>query len=93
MSVFDQNSPKENCEEVLYQEIKEELKPILEEWDNKMGRINTGGVYFVDPHRIKLIKDTSDIVLQFVWKKLGWKMPDYSRRILDDDYNVMNLNN
>ena len=89
MSIFDQNNPQENSEELLYQAIKDELKPILEEWDDKMGRINTGGVYLLDAQRTKLIKDTSKIVMQFIWRKLGLKMPDYTRRVLDNDYNIL----
>lgn len=91
MSIFDQNSPKENSEELLYETIKEELKPILEEWDDKMGKINTDGIYFHDPQRTKLIKDTSKIVMQFIWRKLGLRIPDYSRRVLDDDFTILEL--
>ena len=93
MSIFDQNSPKENSEELLYQIIKDELKPILEKWDDKVGRINTGGVYFMDPQRTKLIKDTSKVVLQFIWKKLGLKMPEYTRQVLDNDFNILEFKN
>ena len=92
MSVFNQNSPKENSEELLYQSIKDELKPILEEWDRKSGLFdNKYRVSFTDINRTKLIKDTSKIVMQFIWKKLGWKIPDYTRRILDNDYNILEL--
>ena len=89
MSIFDQNNSKENSEEVLYQAVKEELKPILEKWDDRVGRENTGGIYFQDPQRIKLIKDTSKLVMQFIWMKLGMKIPDYTRRVLDSEYNIM----
>ena len=92
MSVFNQNNPKENSEELLYQSIKDELKPILEEWDRKSGLFdNKYRVSFPDPNRTKLIKDTSKIVMQFIWKKLGWKIPDYTRRVLDNDYNILEL--
>ena len=91
MSIFDQNNPKENSEELLYQAIKEELEPILRNWDDKVGRENTGGLYFQDPQRMRLIKDTSKIVMQFIWMKLGMKLPDYTRRILDSEYNLMGL--
>jgi len=89
MSIFNQNSPQENSEELLYQAIKDELKPILEEWDKKCGDVN--GMVFLDSSRTKLIKDTSKIVMQFIWRKLGLKMPEYTRRVLDDDYNIMEL--
>lgn len=91
MSIFDQNNPKENSEELLYQAIKEELEPILRNWDDKVGRENTGGLYIQDPQRMRLIKDTSKIVMQFIWMKLGMKLPDYTRRILDSEYNLMGL--
>ena len=90
MSIFDQNSPQENSEELLYQAIKEELKPILEEWDRKSGLIDKdSGISVSDPNRTKLIKDTSKIVMQFIWRKLGLKMPDYTRRVLDSNYNIL----
>lgn len=91
MSIFDQNSPKENSEELLYEAIKEELKPILEEWDKKSGTLNGADIVFQDSNRTKLIKDTSKIVMQFIWKKLGMKIPEYSRRVLDDDFNILEL--
>lgn len=89
MSIFNQNSPQENSEELLYQAIKDELKPILEEWDRKNGDVN--GLVFLDATRTKLIKDTSKLVMQFIWRKLGMKIPEYTRRVLDDDYNIMEL--
>jgi len=91
MSIFDQNSPQENSEELLYQAIKEELKPILIEWDEKCGMLGNTGIPFMDPARTKMIKDTAKITLQFVWKKLGMKIPEYSRRILDDNNNILEL--
>ena len=91
MSIFNQNNPKENSEELLYQAIKDELKPILEEWDKKNGIFGDAGIYLTDPSRLKLIKDTSKIVMQFIWRKLGLKMPEYTRRVLDDNYNIMEL--
>ena len=96
MSVFDQNNPQENSEELLYQAIKEELKPILEEWDRKNGEfgvdLKTGQpISYEDPNRMKLIKETSKIVMQFIWRKLGLKMPDYTRRVLDENFNIMEL--
>ena len=89
MSIFDQNNQKENSEELLYQAIKEELKPILEEWDKKNSMIGLGMIW-EDTGRTDLIKQTSKIVMQFIWRKLGLKMPDYTRRVLDDDYNILN---
>ena len=89
MSIFDQNSPQENSEELLYQSIKDELKPILEEWDKKNGIFGDTGIYLTDPIRTKLINDTSKIVMQFIWRKLGLKMPDYTRRVLDKDFNIL----
>ena len=90
MSIFDQNNPQENSEELLYQAIKDELKPILEEWDKKSGLLgNSNEISFSDPNRTKLIKDTSKIVMQFIWRKLGLKMPDYTRQVLDNDYNIL----
>ena len=91
MSIFDQHNNQENSEELLYQAIKEELKPLLEEWDKKCGQISGSGVTFMDPDRTKLIKNTSKIVLQFVWRKLGLKIPDYTRQVLDNDFNLMEL--
>ena len=91
MSVFDQNSPQENSEELLYQAIKDELKPILEEWDKKSGTLNGTDIVFLDPIRTKLIKDTSKIVMQFIWRKLGLKIPEYTRQVLDKDFNLMEL--
>lgn len=90
MSIFDQNNSKENSEEVLYQSVKEELKPILEKWDDRVGR-EKWGMYVQDPQRVKLIKDTSKLVMQFIWMKLGMKIPDYTRRVLDNEYNIMEL--
>lgn len=89
MSIFDQNSPRENSEELLYQAIKDELKLILEEWDKKNGMVFGADMIYQDPSRTKLIKDTSKIVMQFIWRKLGLKIPDYTRRVLDDEYNLM----
>ena len=89
MSIFDQNSPQENSEELLYQAIKDELKPILEAWDKKNGVFGDTGVFITDPNRTKLIKDTSKIVMQFIWRKLGLKMPDYTRQVLDNNYNIL----
>lgn len=91
MSVFDQNNSQENSEELLYQAIKEELKPILEEWDKKSGTLNGTDIVFQDSNRTKLIKDTSKIVMQFIWRKLGLKMPDYTRQVLDNNYNILEL--
>lgn len=91
MSVFNQNSPKENNDELLYQAIKEELKPILEEWDRICGRIKGTDMHIVDPERTKMIKETSKIVMQFIWRKLGMKIPDYSRQLLDKDFNLLEL--
>lgn len=91
MSIFDQNNPKENSEELLYQTIKDELKEVLDKYDKKIGTPSTEiGIYFEDPERIKLIKDVSKLTLQFVWKKLGMKMPEYTRQILDKDFNILN---
>ncbi len=89
MSIFDQNSPQENSEELLYQAIKDELKLVLEEWDKKSGTLNGTDIVYQDPNRTKLIKDTSRIVMQFIWRKLGLKMPDYTRRVLDKDFNIL----
>ena len=90
MSIFDQNNPQENSEELLYQAIKDELKPILAEWDQMKGLEDGGGqIVWDDPKRTKLIKDTSKIVMQFIWRKLGLKMPDYTRQVLDNDYNIL----
>jgi len=91
MSVFNQNSPKENNDELLYQAIKEELKPILDKWDEKCGVIGDSGVSFMNPNRTKLIKETSKIVMQFIWRKLGMKIPDYTRQLLDKDFNLLEL--
>ena len=103
MSVFNQNNSQENSEELLYQAIKEELKTILEKWDKKCGEtpfnpadhpIGYSPVYktvWMDPDRTKLIKDTSRLVLQFVWRKLGLKIPEYARQVLDKDFNIMEL--
>ncbi len=92
MSIFNQNSPREDSEELLYQAIKDELKPILEEWDRKSGLLDDNDrISFSDPNRTKLIKDTSKIVMQFIWRKLGWKIPDYTRQLLDSEYNIMEL--
>ena len=95
MSIFDQNNPQENSEELLYQAIKEELKPILEKWDKKCGTdTKTMGGFTIqwdDPERTKLIKETSKIVLQFVWMKLGLKLPEYTRRMLDENFDIMEL--
>jgi hypothetical protein len=91
MSIFDQHNNQENSEELLYQAIKEELKPLLEEWDKKCRQLSGSGTTFMDPDRTKLIKNTSKIVLQFVWRKLGLKIPDYTRQVLDNDFNLMEL--
>ena len=91
MSVFNQNSPKENNDELLYQAIKEELKPILDSWDEKCGMMGDTGIPFMDPNRTKMIKETSKIVMQFIWRKLGMKIPDYSRQLLDKDFNLLEL--
>lgn len=89
MSVFNQNSPKENNDELLYQTIKEELKPILDKWDEKCGVMEDAGIPFMDINRTKMIKETSKIVMQFIWRKLGMKIPDYSRQLLDKDFNLL----
>ena len=89
MSIFDQNSPQENSEELLYQAIKDELKPILEAWDKKNGVFGDTGVFITDPNRTKLIEDTSKIVMQFIWRKLGLKIPEYTRQVLDKDFNIL----
>ena len=89
MSIFDQNSSQENSEELLYQAIKEELKPILDQWDRKCGLVGDTDIPWMDPERTKLIKETSKIVLQFVWRKLGLKIPEYTRQTLDKDYNIL----
>ena len=94
MSLFDQNTPREDSEILLYQAIKEELKPILEELDKKLGTIkNSDSVSFtiMDPSRMMAIKETSKVVMQFIWKKLGMKIPDYSRRVLDDNYKLLEV--
>lgn len=91
MSLFDQYTDKENNDELLYQAIKEELKPILEEWDKKCGMMGDTGVLFMDPNRTKMIKETSKIVMQFIWRKLGMKIPDYTRMMIDNNYNIMKL--
>ena len=91
MTIFNQNTAKENSEELLYQAIKEALKPILTEIDKKFGTAHgINGLYFSDPDRIALIKETSKIVMQVIWKKLGWKIPDCTRRMVDDNFNVIN---
>ena len=94
MSIFDQNSPQENSEELLYQAIKEELKGVLEKWDDKCGTMKVDSqtgyqAIWKDPERAKLIKETSKIVMQFVWRKLGLKIPEYTRQVLDKDYNIL----
>ena len=91
MSIFNQNNSQENSEELLYQAIKEELKPILEEWDEKCGIMGDTGIPFMNPNRTKMIKETSKIVMQFIWRKLGMKMPDYTRQVLDEDFNLLEL--
>jgi hypothetical protein len=84
MTVFDQTNSKENSEELLYQAIKEELKPVLDKWFEKCT---------LDPTMTNrtMIKETSRVVMQFIWRKLGMKIPDYTRRVLDDDYNLMEM--
>lgn len=93
MSIFDQTNSKENSEELLYQTIKEELKPLLEKWDRKCGTYGSSdnNIYWTDPDRTKLIKATSRIVLQFVWKKLGMKLPEYTKQFIDNDYNILEM--
>ena len=56
-------------------------------------KINKELVDATGQKRTKLIKDTSKIVLQFVWRKLGLKMPEYTRRVLDDDFNLLEFKN
>jgi len=89
MSLFDQNTAKENHEELLYQTIKDELDPILDKWDQKCGTIKDIGVPWMDSNRTKLIKETSKVVMQFIWRKLGMKMPEYTRQVLDNEFNIM----
>ena len=98
MSIFDRNTSQENSEELLYQAIKEELKSILEQWDRKCGEISypwdnsaSYTVIWEDENRTKLIKETSKIVLQFIWRKLGLKIPEYTRQVLDKDFNIIEL--
>lgn len=95
MSVFDQNTSQENSDELLYQAIKEELKPILDAWDDKCGTFSQQHDNFQaiwkDPDRTKLIRETSKIVMQFIWRKLGMKIPEYTKQVLDKDFNLMEL--
>ena len=82
MSIFDKNTNKENSEEILYQAIKDELQPILSKWVDQTD-------LDMSMTRQTMIKETSKITMQFIWRKLGLKMPDYTRRVLDDEYNLM----
>ena len=82
MSIFDKNTNKENSEEILYQAIKDELQPVLDEWSAQSS-------LDISMTRHTMIKETSKITMQFIWRKLGLKMPDYTRRVLDDEYNLM----
>jgi hypothetical protein len=52
-----------------------------------------GQIVWDDPKRTKLIKDTSKIVLQFVWRKLGLKMPEYTRQMLDENFDILEFKN
>ena len=91
MSIFDQNTPKENSEELLYIEIKDELQSLLDDFDHKKGQKYCEGVYLQDSDRTRLINEVGKVALQFIWRKLGMKIPEYTRQELDKDYNLMEL--
>lgn len=92
MSIFDQNTPKENSEELLYIELKEELDEVFEKYysDNRATVKNN---VFYDDISLEDIKKIETITLQFVWRKLGMKMPNLTRNELDKDYKIMELKN
>lgn len=92
MSIFDQNTPKENSEELLYIELKEELDEVFEKYysDN---RVTVKNNVFYDDVSLEDIKKIETITLQFVWRKLGMKLPNLTRNELDKDYKIMELKN
>ena len=94
MGIFDSNTDKDNADELLYEAIKEELKPLLEKFDENCGKIAEGSeVYWINPKRSKVINETANMVLQFIWRKMGKKIPIYSKNVLDSDFNIMYFKN
>ena len=77
MSIFDQNTPKENSEVLLYHAIKEELKTVLDQWEE--------GSDVMEMTKKEIVKVISKITMQFIWRKLGMKIPEYTRLMIDGD--------
>ena len=75
MSIFDQNTPKENSEVLLYHAIDKELKTVLDQW----------GEGSLEMTKKEIVKEISKITMQFIWRKLGMKIPEYTRLMIDGD--------
>ena len=84
MSLFEDKSIGDKCNDGIYLEIKRQLDEMMDNWKPSSPTSIFWGIDDgKEVHRI------SDIVLQFVWRKLGKKLPDLTRRSLDDDFNIM----
>ena len=93
MSIFSNNSDKEHSEELLYEMILEELKPIMNKLDDKLGSMDGGKFCWSDPERTKTIESTKNIVLQYIWRRLGMKIPELSKMSIDDKNNIISFKN
>lgn len=96
MSIFSNNSDKEHSEELLYEMILGELKPIMSKLDDKLGTAETaeGGKFcWSDPERTKVIESTKNVVLQYIWRRLGMKIPELSKMSIDNENNIIAFKN
>ena len=94
MSLFDKNTVEESSDELLYTILVEELEKKAEQWDAENNRVGVGidkpGVYIYDANRVIGLKRFSKVILQYLWKKLGKKLPDLTRNYVDKNGELIN---
>lgn len=89
MSLFDHKDIEHEIDSTQYTSIKKGLMELVEEWC-KMNSIKTYGVEYLDPAKVKDMKEIAMISMQYVWKMMGKKIPDRSRNDLDSDCKLIN---
>ena len=90
MSIFNTNTPEEDADELSYTILSEELEKKAEEWYNsKLQADYNNGTYLYNAEKVNVLKKFSKVVLQYIWKRLGKKLPDLTRNYVDKNGEIL----
>lgn len=100
MSLFDQHTVDEQVDDTQYNRIREELIKFLEEWwaidsiklkGEPWNMANdTWNVVWSNPSELKTVRTVGELALQYIWKKMGKKIPKLERNEIDDECKLIN---